>query len=191
MAETVSISEAASLLHVTEKTIRNYIKRGFFEPEKWNGMWQIRKSDIVEISKKKNIKVDSRLEFNAHGEIGLSKNEYSVQMIGLGKLHAYEGLLKEQKEELAKLTERTIQLEASSAAGWTEARSAQAQCESLKLVVDQLKRAESTTKEELVWLRREKDRLAESLSAQIEVSRKQLLRMRELEDQLHIESLFM
>ena len=35
--ESYGILEAAKILKVTDKTIRNYINRGFFNPEKWNG----------------------------------------------------------------------------------------------------------------------------------------------------------
>jgi hypothetical protein len=196
MNKTVSIREAATLLQVTDKTIRNYIKRGFLHPEKWNGMWQIGRDDVLEIYEKKNRTSGSETDLmpdptpGSTGEIRLSIKEYSAQMIDLGKLHVYEGIIKEQNDELDRRHERLSQLEASSAAGWTEARTAQTRCESLKQLADQSALAEGQSKEALLWLQREKDRVDNQLRDQVEVNRTLLLRIRELEDQLHVKSLY-
>ena len=40
------ILEAAKILQVTDKTIRNYINRGFLKPDKWNGSWRISYTEI-------------------------------------------------------------------------------------------------------------------------------------------------
>ncbi|MBT3604392.1 MAG: helix-turn-helix domain-containing protein [Candidatus Latescibacteria bacterium] len=185
VVETVSISEAARMLEVTDKTIRNYIKRGFFVPKKWNGMWQISKKEVREIYRKKT---GLHLE-GATGvvsSIGVSKDEYSEQMIGLGKVQAYEVHLKDQKDEIEKLNTRIVQLEASSASGWTEARSGQLQIQGLVDEVTNLRDKERAQSEELAWLRREKDLLARQSLDQEIASRKLVLKLKGLEDQLHL-----
>ena len=53
MAQNHGISEAAEILKVTDKTIRNYINKGFLKPEKWNGSWRISHTEISEIFWKK------------------------------------------------------------------------------------------------------------------------------------------
>ena len=159
-------------------------------------MWQIGRDDVLEIYEKKNRTSGSETDLmpdptpGSTGEIRLSIKEYSAQMIDLGKLHVYEGIIKEQNDELDRRHERLSQLEASSAAGWTEARTAQTRCESLKQLADQSALAEGQSKEALLWLQREKDRVDNQLRDQVEVNRTLLLRIRELEDQLHVKSLY-
>ena len=189
MDDTLSISEVSELLGTTEKTVRNYIKRGFLNPEKWNGMWRISKLEALEIYGKKSGKIESPNKASLLSEIKVSQGEYLEQMIGLGKMQAYETLLKDQKEELLKAADRIIQLEASSASGWTEARSAQNRCESLSKDVADMRRQQSTVSEELAWVRRQIERVVVLLEEQLDVSRKMRLKMRLLEDQLHTSSL--
>lgn len=187
MANTVSISEAAKMLEVTEKTIRNYIKRGLVSPEKWNGMWQISTREIKEIYSKKNgtNRIDNVLEDLA---IGVSKDEYSEQMIGLGKLQAYENHLADQKSEIEKLNTRIVQLEASSASGWTEARAAQQRNQEMADEISELQEKDIVQREELAWLRREKDGLGKQLEKEEKRNRKLVQKVKALEDQLHLQS---
>jgi len=190
MNDTLSITEVSEMLKITDKTVRNYIKRGFLNPEKWNGMWRISRQEVLEIYKKKNGNNKVLDKSSAVPGIEVPQGEYLEQMIGLGKLQAYERLLGEQKEELLKAMDRIIQLEASSAAGWTEARSAQSQCESLRKDIAEMRRNQSTISEELAWVRRENERVVRQLEDQIALDKKRCLRIKTLEDQLHASSLF-
>ena len=190
MDETLSISDVSVLLKITEKTVRNYIKKGFFKPEKWNGMWRISKFEVLEIYKKKNGNKGLLEKVSVAPNIEMPKSEYFDHMIELGKLKAYETLLKEQKEELLKATDRMIQLEASSASGWTEARFAQSRCELLEKELDQMQKQQRDVSEELVWVRRENERVMGQLEEQLELNRKMHLKIKSLEDQLHASSLY-
>ncbi len=189
MDDTLSISEASEFLGLTDKTIRNYIKRGFFKPQKWNGMWRISRKEVLEIYGKKNGKKEVLDEASFLPGIEVSRIDYLEQMVEFGKLQAYEELLNEQKTELLKATDRIIQLEASSAAGWTEARLAQGQCEVLKKEIAEIRQRESTVQEELDWVRRENDRVLKQLEEQLSLDKKRCLRIRALEEQLHLASL--
>ena len=54
-AETSSLNipQAAKVLKVTDKTIRNYIDRRFLRAEKWNGSWRIEKGTLLKLYWKK------------------------------------------------------------------------------------------------------------------------------------------
>lgn len=190
MSETLSISEVSDFLKITEKTVRNYIKRGFFKPEKWNGMWRISKDEVLEVYKKKNGNKELQDKTSVVSGFEMSKGEYLEQMIDLGKLKAYGELLKEQKDELLKAADRIIQLEASSASGWTEARSAQNRCDSLGKDMVQMRKQLNDLGEELAWVRRENERLVRQFESQLDLNQKMCSKIRSLEDQLHSSSLF-
>ena len=123
--ESYGISEAAKILKVTDKTIRNYINRGFLKPEKWNGAWRISKDEIEELFRKKNGKKmrENQIDMSYNSDqILLEKAEFEAQQQQLGKLAAIETVERELRAEIRSINERNAQLEASSASGWTEAR---------------------------------------------------------------------
>jgi len=185
MSGTVSILDASKILGVTEKTVRNYIKRGFLTPEKWNGMWQIPEHEVMEICKKKNGKKDQdSTQFQAQ-EIGVSKSELSQYLLRAGKLEAFETLVLQQRDEIKQLSERIIQLEASSASGWSEARLTQENNESMKKELEARRETEQQLKEELGWLRREKQKIQEGYLEFQERERLLRCKIKDLEDQLY------
>ena len=122
-AETASfnIPQAAKVLKVTDKTIRNYIDRGFLRAEKWNGSWRIEKRTLLKIYWKKygNTMESSSLERN-HVQVPLG--EYDWLQRQSGQLEASERLVEELKANLERSLCKAAELEASSASGWTEAR---------------------------------------------------------------------
>ena len=91
--ENYSILEAAKILQVTDKTIRNYINRDFVKAEMWNGTWRIPHEDISELFRKKFGKpldqndVETRHEPN---QILVEKSEFENQQQKLGKLAVLE-----------------------------------------------------------------------------------------------------
>jgi len=160
-----TISQAAKYLKVTEKTIRNYIDRGLLAAEKWNGQWRMPDSAIMEIYEKKFGKNRS-LKFSEMDDfVRISQGEYAEQQKKLGQLEADEGLIVELKGEIKTLHERLIQLEASAASGWTEARNAKEDLkiarESLGKTVNQAHQAQ----EEIGWLRRELENVRKESAA--------------------------
>ena len=189
MSDTLSIAQAAGVLQVTQKTIRNYIEKGFLNPVKWNGMWQIPKRELREIVEKKNVNIKHSILDFQNDEIGVNKDEYSEQMISLGKLQAFETLIADYKSELTKANERIVQLESSGAAGWTEARTAKALCETLQSEARQSVEDKLALEKELAWIRREKDRFGALLEEEKDRNELLLGRIKELEDRLHLKAL--
>jgi chromosome segregation ATPase len=189
MPRTMSISEAAGVLQVTEKTIRNYIKRGFLLPDKWNGMWQIPEDQIVEIHGKKNGKSNDLSAVQQSDEIGVSKSEFSQHMQRAGKLEAFEALIEHQRVEISKMSDRIIQLESSSSAGWSEARSAQQQRDELKTALDKFREENQQLREEVNWLRREKSNLEQGSETSEKTKTSLLRKVKELEDQLYLQAI--
>ncbi|MDP6037739.1 MAG: helix-turn-helix domain-containing protein, partial [Candidatus Latescibacteria bacterium] len=125
MAQNHGISEAAEILKVTDKTIRNYINKGFLKPEKWNGSWRISHTEISEIFWKKfgkKLDQDGGIGIETQNQIIVEKTEYEDQQRDLGKLSALELNEKTLRANIQELNERNAQLEASAASGWTEAR---------------------------------------------------------------------
>ena len=154
-----TIPQAAKYLKVTEKTIRNYIDRALLGAEKWNGQWRIPESAIIEIYEKKFGKKRSFKFPEVDDFMRISQGEYAEQQKKLGQLEVDEGLIVELKGEIKALHERLIQLEASAASGWTEARNAK---EDLKIARESLEKAVNQThqaQEEIGWLRRELESL--------------------------------
>lgn len=189
MSRTISISEASEMLHVTEKTIRNYIKRGFLTQSKWNGLVQVPEHQVVEINRKKNGIRKSDLSKSQADEIQVSKSELSQYMLRAGKLEAFEALVIQQQEEIRKLSERVIQLEASSASGWSEARSVQGRCEKLDNELSARKQTDQQLREELGWLRREKEKIEGAYSESLVREREMRGKIKELEDRLCAEAI--
>ena len=188
LANSVTIKDAAKLLHVTDKTIRNYIKRGFLKPDKWNGAWQIARGDLVGMRRKKTGKsTEEPISFSG---IEVSREEYGQQMIAFGKVQAYEDLLRHQKEEISRWTDRVAQLEASGASGWAEARNARAECKSLKSQLESIEIEATRTRDALKWMQREKDGLAQNLSEECDRNRRLVEKIKDLEGQVHMLGLF-
>ena len=163
------ILEAAKILKVTEKTIRNYINKGFLKPEKWNGSWRISHMEISEIFWKKfgkNLTEEKQPEELASVEasrtttknqIRIEKSEYAEQQRQLGKLAALEINEKAQRATIQELNERNAQLEASAASGWTEARTLKEELEKLRVELIATRESEMKAREDSAWLRREFD----------------------------------
>ena len=156
--EKYSIPEAAKILQVTDKTIRNYINRGFLEAEKWNGAWRISKKEIRELFKKKFGKKMGKNHNDMSrnpDQILVEKSEFETQQRQLGKLAVIETVEKELRAEIRSLNERNAQLEASSASGWTEARALKEELEKTREALHQAKKREKQVEQDVNWLRRQ------------------------------------
>ena len=158
----LTIEQAANILKVTTKTVRNYIDREFLNAQKWNGSWRIPRGNLLEIYRKKYGKIieSENLErLQNEPYVQLQRDDYDRLQQRVGKLEAVERTLSERTIELKALSERQTQLEASSASGWTEARKYKGDVEGLRENL----RASDKTREEAVlaahWLRKELDRL--------------------------------
>ncbi len=160
--ESYGIHEAAKILKVTDKTIRNYINRGFFNPEKWNGTWQIPKNEIEELFRKKFGKkmIENQIDMSHNpNQILVEKSEFEVQQQQLGKLAAIETVERELRAEIRNLNERNAQLEASSASGWTEARALKEELEKTRKELNRAKEREKKAEQDANWLRRQQKEL--------------------------------
>ena len=162
--QTFNISQAAEILQVTDKTIRNYMNKGFIQAEKWNGAWRIDRGNLGELFSKKfgkQLKDYPRSISAFQGEITISRDEYNRLQKESGKLETMELQLRDRNERLTELNERVIQLEASVASAWTEARKDK---EDLNETNERLgfaqKQAEDVG-EVSRWLRKEWERLQE------------------------------
>jgi len=151
------INEAAEILQVTDKTIRNYIKRGFLNPEKWNGAWQISENEISELFWKKFGKPIDQNQSADINHVQIDKSKYEIQQQSLGKLAALEVIEKDLKAEIRNLNERNAQLEASSASGWTEARALKDELKKAQASLTQAQENDIKSRQDLEWLRREMD----------------------------------
>ena len=165
--EHLTIDQAANLLKVTTKTVRNYIERDFLNARKWNGAWRIPKEDLLEIYRKKyGKKVESeRLEgLQSQSLVQLQRDDYDLLQRRVGKLDAIERALAERTAELRALSERRTELEASSASGWTEARRYKDDIQGLR---ESLRAADKAREEAALtahWLRKELNRLGKEQS---------------------------
>ena len=156
--ENYGITEAAKILKVTDKTIRNYINKGFLNPEKWNGSWRISRKEIEELFRKKHGKKMSEKQIDiSHNpdQILVEKSEFEVQQQQLGKLAAIEIVERELRAEIRNLNERNAQLEASSASGWTEARALKEELEKTREELNMAKEREKQVEQDANWLRRQ------------------------------------
>ena len=156
--ENYGIIEAAKILKVTDKTIRNYINRGFLKPEKWNGTWRIPRDDIEELFRKKFGKkmVKNQIDISHNSDqILVEKSEFEVQQQQLGKLAAIETVERELRAEIRSMNERNAQLEASSASGWTEARALKEELEKTREELNMGKEREKKAEQDANWLRRQ------------------------------------
>ncbi len=156
--ENYGISEAAKILKVTDKTIRNYINKGFLNPEKWNGTWRISKEEIEELFRKKHGKKMMENQINmSHNpdQILVEKSEFEAQQQQLGKLAAIETVERELRAEIRSMNERNAQLEASSASGWTEARALKEELEKTREELNMAKEREKQVEQDVNWLRRQ------------------------------------
>ena len=160
--ENYSILEAAKILQVTDKTIRNYINRGFVTPEKWNGTWRIPHEEISELFRKKfgkSLDQNSTEMRHEPNQILIEKSEFENQQQKLGKLAVIEISEKELRAEVRSLNERNAQLEASSASGWTEARAFQAELEKTREELRVAREDEKRAQQDAKWLRRERNEM--------------------------------
>ncbi len=176
--ENYGISEAAKILKVTDKTIRNYINKGFFKPEKWNGTWRISRKEIEELFRKKFGKNlgENHIDVSYNpDQILVEKSEFEVQQQKLGKLAMIEIAERELRTEIRNLNERNAQLEASSASGWTEARALKEELERTREELHETKKRENQAQEDANWLRRQQKEV--EISAQ--KSAKTIQKMRE------------
>ena len=156
--ENYGILEAAKILKVTDKTIRNYINKGFFKPEKWNGTWRISRKEIEELFRKKFGKNlgENHIDVTYNpDQILVEKSEFEVQQQKLGKLAMIEIAERELRTEIRNLNERNAQLEASSASGWTEARALKEELERTREELHETKKRENQAQEDANWLRRQ------------------------------------
>ncbi len=155
--ESYGIIEAAKILKVTDKTIRNYINRGFLKPEKWNGTWRISRNEIEELFRKKYGKKmrENQIDMSYNpDQIIVEKAEFEVQQQQLGKLATIEIAERELRTEIRNLNERNAQLEASSASGWTEARALKEELENTREELNMAKEREKQAEQDVNWLRK-------------------------------------
>ena len=163
-SEHLTIEQAANLLKVTTKTVRNYIDREYLKAGKWNGAWRIPMENILEIYRKKYGKTlePERLEgLRNESLVQLDRDDYDLLQQRVGKLDAVERTLAERTAEVKAMNERLAQLEASSASGWTEARKYKDDVEDMR---ERLRTAEKAREEAALsahWLRKELNRLGE------------------------------
>ncbi len=160
----LTIDQAAHLLKVTTKTVRNYIDREFLKAQKWNGAWRIPKENIMEIYRKKYGKIieSERLErLESEPLVQLHRDDYDRLQQRVGKLDAVERTLAERTAEFRALSERQAQLEASSASGWTEARKYKDDVEGLRENLHSADKAREEAALTAHWLRKEMNRLGE------------------------------
>ncbi len=165
--ESCGINEAAKILKVTDKTIRNYINRGFLKPEKWNGTWRISRDEIEELFRKKFGKKirENQIDMSHNSDqILIEKSEFEAQQQQLGKLAAIETVERELRAEIRSMNERNAQLEASSASGWTEARALKEELEKTREELNMAKEREKQAEQDVNWLR--KQQKEEELTAQ-------------------------
>ena len=190
--ENYSILEAAKILQVTDKTIRNYINRDFVKAEMWNGTWRIPHEDISELFRKKFGKpldqndVETRHEPN---QILVEKSEFESQQQKLGKLAVLETREKELRAEIRNLNERNAQLEASSASGWTEARAFQAELEKTREELRVARENEKRAQQDANWLRRERDEMQMTAQRRAETIKRLREENQRLSDLLHQKAL--
>lgn len=138
IAVCVSIPQAAKVLKVTEKTVRNYIDRGLLGAEKWNGSWRIQKENLLEIyCKKYGNPGGSEGQF-----VRIPLQEYDRMQRRAGRLEAGEGRVEALKAELEVCRRKVIELESSSASGWTEVRTLREEREALEKRLEKSERQE-------------------------------------------------
>ena len=165
--EHLTIDQAANLLKVTTKTVRNYIERDFLNARKWNGAWRIPKEDLLEIYRKKygkNVEPERLEGLQSQSLVQLQRDDYDLLQRRVGKLDAVERALAERTAELRALSERRTELEASSASGWTEARRYKDDIQGLR---ESLRAADKAREEAALtahWLRKELNRLGKEQS---------------------------
>lgn len=163
-SEHLTIEQAANLLKVTTKTVRNYIDREYLKAVKWNGAWRIPKGNILEIYRKKYGKTlePERLEgLRNESLVQLDRNDYDRLQRRIGKLDAVERLLMERTAEIKAMNERQAQLEGSSASGWTEARKYKDDVERMRENLLASEKSREETALTAHWLRKELGRLGQ------------------------------
>ena len=156
--ENYGIIEAAKILKVTDKTIRNYINRGFLKPEKWNGTWRISRDEIEELFRKKFGKkmMENPIDISHNpNQILVEKSEFEAQQQQLGKLAVIETVERELRAEIRSLNDRNAQLEASSASGWTEARALKEELEKTREELNMAEERGKKAEQDANWLRRQ------------------------------------
>lgn len=190
--ESCGINEAAKILKVTDKTIRNYINRGFLKPEKWNGTWRISRDEIEELFRKKFGKKmrENQIDMSHNpDQILIEKSEFEAQQQQLGKLAAIETVEKELRAEIRRMNERNAQLEASSASGWTEARALKEELEKTREELNMAKEREKQAEQDVNWLRKQQKEEAESTQRSAETIQKLREENKRLSDLLYQQAL--
>lgn len=190
--ENYSILEAAKILQVTDKTIRNYINRDFVKAEMWNGTWRIPHEDISELFRKKFGKPLDQNPVETRGELNrilVEKSEFENQQQKVGKLAVIETREKELRAEIRNLNERNAQLEASSASGWTEARACQAELEKTREELHRARENEKRAQQDANWLRRERDEMQMTAQRRAETIKRLREENQRLSDVLHQKAL--
>ena len=190
--ENYGILEAAKILQVTDKTIRNYINKGFFKPEKWNGTWRISRKEIEELFRKKFGKNlgENHIDVSYNpDQILVEKSEFEVQQQKLGKLAMIEIAERELRTEIRNLNERNAQLEASSASGWTEARALKEELERTREELHETKKRENQAQEDANWLRRQQKEVEISAQRSVKTIQKMREENQRLSDLLYEQAL--
>lgn len=190
--ENYGIHEAAKILKVTDKTIRNYINRGFLKPEKWNGTWRISKSEIEELFRKKFGKKMSENHIDiSHNsdQILVEKSEFEALQQQLGKLALIEIAERELRAEIRNMNERNAQLEASSASGWTEARALKEELEKTQEELRMAKEREKQVEQDVNWLRRQQKEAEITAQRSVETIQKLREENQRLSDLLYQQAL--
>ena len=190
--ESCGINEAAKILKVTDKTIRNYINRGFLKPEKWNGTWRISRDEIEKLFRKKFGKKmrENQIDMiHNPDQILIEKTEFEAQQQQLGKLAAIEIAEKELRAEIRSMNERNAQLEASSASGWTEARALKEELEKTREELNMAKEREKQAEQDVNWLRKQQKEEVESTQRSAETIQKLREENKRLSDLLYQQAL--
>lgn len=190
--ESCGINEAAKILKVTDKTIRNYINRGFLKPEKWNGTWRISRDEIEELFRKKFGKKirENQIDMSHNSDqILIEKSEFEAQQRQLGKLAAIETVERELRAEIRSMNERNAQLEASSASGWTEARALKEELEKTREELNMAKEREKQAEQDVNWLRKQQKEEVESTQRSAETIQKLREENKRLSDLLYQQAL--
>ena len=163
IAVCVSIPQAAKMLKVTEKTVRNYIDRRLLGAEKWNGSWRIQRGDLIEIYYKKYGIILEQPDDREEGRfVRIPLGEYDRLQRQAGRLEVAEGQVEALRADSELLKSKVTELESSSASGWTEVRTLR---EERKALETKLERSERQERETSVQLLSCKERLEETREA--------------------------
>lgn len=163
MAVCVSIPQAAKVLKVTDKTVRNYIDRGLLSAEKWNGSWRIQKENLLEIYYKKYGNLEDFSAGRSEAQfVRVPLPEYDRMQRRAGKLEAGERQVEALKAELEVCRKKVNELESSSASGWTEVRTLREERRALETKLERSERQERDTSVRLLSYTEEMEEMREA-----------------------------